>query len=65
MSEENETREKILQQLTPASMRIMLISHIQREAVSFIEILFQTISLFFFENPSRKKLLMLNIKFNV
>jgi hypothetical protein len=59
MSQENETKEKMLERLTPAHMRFMLISHIQREAVSFIEILSQT------KNPFRKKLLMPNIKFNV
>ncbi len=35
----------MLAQLTVAHMRIMLISHIEREAVSFIEILSQVIKL--------------------
>lgn len=35
----------MFQGLTPTSMRIMLISHIQREAVSFIKAPSQTITL--------------------
>ena len=39
LSEDNETKEKMFQGLTPESMRTMLILQIQREDVSFIEIL--------------------------
>jgi hypothetical protein len=45
ISEGNEAKRKMLAQLTVAHMRIMLISHIEREAVSFIEILSQVIKL--------------------
>jgi len=39
LSEDNETKEKMFQGLTLESMRTMLILQIQREDVSFIEIL--------------------------
>ena len=39
LSEDNETKEKMFQGLTSESMRTILILQIQREDVSFIEIL--------------------------
>lgn len=39
LSEDNETKQKMFQGLTPENMRTMLILQIQREDVSFIEIL--------------------------
>jgi hypothetical protein len=34
ISEGNETKRKMLEQLTPAHMKIMLISHVERELVN-------------------------------